>query len=44
MHETSAYQNDQVIYLNPFDWYIITGASVPSFDRMLGELEVAFGL
>ncbi len=44
MHETSAYQNDQVIYLNPFDWYIITGASVPSFDRMLGELEVAFSL
>ena len=43
MHETSAWQNDQIVYLNPFDWYIITGASVPSFNRMLDEMDVVFG-
>lgn len=44
MQETSAWQNDQVIYLDSFDWYLITGASVPSFNRMLNEMDVAFGL
>lgn len=42
MHETAAYQNDQIVYLNPFDWYIITGASVQSFNRMLDEMDAAF--
>ena len=44
IHETTAYQNDQIVYVDPFDWYIITGASIPSFDRMLAEIESAFGL
>lgn len=43
MHETTAWQNEQIVYLNPFDWYIITGASVPSFNRMLDEMDVVFG-
>ena len=43
VHETTAYQNEQIIYVDPFDWYIITGASVPSFDRMLTEIETALG-
>ena len=43
VHETTAYQNDQIVYLNPFDWYIITGAGIPSFNRMLDELDAAFG-
>lgn len=43
MHETTAWQNGQVIYLDPFDWYIISGASVPSFSRMLDEMDAAFG-
>ena len=43
VHETTAYQNDQIVYVNSFDWYVITGASVPSFDRMLTELEAALG-
>lgn len=43
VHETAAYQNDQIIYVDPFDWYVISGASVPSFDRMLTEMETAFG-
>lgn len=42
VHETTAYQNDQIVYLNSFDWYIITGASVPSFNRMIDELGAAF--
>ena len=42
--ETTAYQNDQIVYVNPFDWYIITGAGIPSFDRMLTEIETAFGI
>lgn len=43
IHETTAWQNDQVVYLNSFDWYIISGASIPSFHRMLDELDAAFG-
>lgn len=43
VHETTAYQNDQIVYLDPFDWYIITGAGIPSFNRMLDELDTAFG-
>lgn len=43
IHETSAWQNDQIVYLNPFDWYIISGASIPSFHRMLDEMDAAFG-
>ncbi len=43
IHETTAWQNDQVVYLNSFDWYIISGASVPSFNRMLDEMDAAFG-
>ncbi|HWV24562.1 MAG TPA: siderophore ABC transporter substrate-binding protein [Thermomicrobiales bacterium] len=41
MHETTAWQNDQIMYLNPFDWYIITGAGLNSMQRMLDELETA---
>lgn len=41
MHETTAWQNDQIVYLNPFDWYIITGAGLDSMQRMLGELDTA---
>lgn len=43
MHETTAWQNEQIIYVNPFDWYIISGASIPSFNRMLDEMDTAFG-
>lgn len=43
VHQTTAYTEDQIVYVNPFDWYIITGAGIPSMDRMLGEIETAFG-
>jgi iron complex transport system substrate-binding protein len=42
VHETTAWQNDQIVYLNPFDWYIITGGGLNSTQRMLDELEAAF--
>ncbi|MCA9876422.1 MAG: siderophore ABC transporter substrate-binding protein [Thermomicrobiales bacterium] len=41
MHQTTAWQNGQIVYLNPFDWYIITGAGLDSMQRMLGELDTA---
>lgn len=41
MHQTSAWQNEHIVYLNPFDWYIITGAGLNSAQRMLDELESA---
>lgn len=44
IHQTAAWTEDQIVYLNPFDWYIITGASIPSMDRMLVEMETAFGI
>lgn len=43
VHETTAYKNDQIVYVDPFDWYIITGAGIPSFNRMLDEMDAAFG-
>ncbi len=41
--QTTAAQQGQIVYLNPFDWYIITGAGLDSMQRMLAELETAFG-
>ncbi len=43
VHETTAWQNEQIVYLNPFDWYIITGGGLGSTPRMLDELEAVFG-
>lgn len=44
MHETVAYQSGHIVYVNSFDWYIISGASIPSFGRMLDEMDTAFGI
>lgn len=44
VHETTAYQQGHIVYLNPFDWYIIVGGGVDSTGRMLSELEIAFGV
>lgn len=43
VHETTAWQNDQIVYLNAFDWYVITGGGLDSTQRMLTELEAVFG-
>lgn len=42
MHQTSAWQNDQVVYLDPFNWYIVTGAGLSSANEMLDELSAAY--
>jgi hypothetical protein len=42
VHRSRAWQNDHTVYLNPFDWYIITGAGLNSAQRLLAELEAAF--
>jgi iron complex transport system substrate-binding protein len=44
MHETTAWKEGNIVYLNPFDWYIITGAGLSSMNRMLDELEAAFSM
>lgn len=43
MHQTRAWQDDHIVYLDPFDWYVITGAGLTSIERMLDELDAAFG-
>ena len=42
MHRTSAWQNDQIVYLDPFNWYIIAGAGLSSANEMLDELAAAY--
>lgn len=42
MHETTAWKEGNIVYLNPFDWYIVVGAGLTSMNRMLDELETAF--
>src|SRR5699024_1947086 len=41
MHEASAWQNEQIVYLDPFNWYIVTGAGLNTMSEMLTELEAA---
>ncbi len=38
VHETTAWQNDQIIYLNPYNWYIV-GSGLSTVQSMLDELE-----
>jgi iron complex transport system substrate-binding protein len=42
MHQTTAWTEGNIVYLNPFDWYVIVGAGLTSMNRMLDELENAF--
>lgn len=42
MHQTSAWQNDQIVYLDAFNWYIITGAGITSANEMLDEVAAAY--
>lgn len=39
---TDAAKNGNIVYLNPFDWYIIVGAGLDSAERMLGEIAAAY--
>jgi len=42
MRQTSAWQNDRIVYLDAFNWYIITGAGLSSANAMLDEIEAAY--
>ena len=42
MRQTSAWQNDRIVYLDAFNWYIITGAGLSSANDMLDEIEAAY--
>src|SRR5690606_8457305 len=42
MHRTSAWQQGQIVYLDPFNWYIITGAGLNSANQMLDEVAAAY--
>lgn len=42
IHQTTAWQQEQIVYLDPFDWYIITGAGIQSMHRMLDEIAAAY--
>lgn len=42
VHETSAYQNDQIIYLNSYDWYIVMNG-LTTVNNMLDQLEPIIG-
>lgn len=42
MHRTTAWQQDQIVYLDPFNWYIISGAGLTSAAEMLDELSAAY--
>ena len=41
-HQTNAWQDGQIVYLNPFNWYIVSGAGLTSANDMLDELNAAY--
>jgi iron complex transport system substrate-binding protein len=42
MHRTAAWQQEQIVYLDPFNWYIITGAGLNSANQMLDQISAAY--
>lgn len=41
MHRTRAWREGHVVYLDPFDWYIVSGTGLGSLNAMLDELSNA---
>ena len=41
MHRTTAWREGHVVYLDPFDWYIVSGTGLGSLNAMLDELGAA---
>ncbi len=41
VHQTTAWQNGQIVYLDPYDWYVVMGG-LTTTQRMLGELLAVF--
>jgi len=42
MHQTTAWKEGNIVYLEPFNWYIITGAGLTSANEMLDEIAAAY--
>ena len=42
MHQTTAWKEGNIVYLDPFNWYIITGAGLTSANEMLDEIAAAY--
>lgn len=42
MHQTTAWREGNIVYLNPFNWYIIAGAGLTSANEMLDEVAAAY--
>lgn len=43
VHETTAWQNDQIIYLNGYDWYIVMNG-ITTVNNMLSQLDPVAGI
>lgn len=41
VHETTAWQNDQIVYLDPYNWYIVM-TGLGTVQAMIAELNTAF--
>ena len=42
MHQTTAWREGNIVYLDPFNWYIVTGAGLTGANEMLDEIEAAY--
>lgn len=42
MHNTTAWKDGNVVYLNPFNWYIVLGTGLSTANAMLDEVAAAF--
>ena len=41
MRRTHAWQNNQVVYLDPVNWYLV-GSGIQAVNKMLRQLDEAF--
>lgn len=42
MHNTTAWKSENIVYLNPFNWYIVLGTGLSTVNGMLDEVAAAF--
>lgn len=42
MHQTTAWKEGNIVYLDPFNWYIVSGAGLTSANEMLDEVAAAY--
>ncbi len=42
MHQTKAWQEGNIVFLEPFNWYVISGAGLTSANEMLDEIAAAY--